>query len=183
MVPRQTAHGLTRNYSSILHMGPWTLTLTWFLSYASCDVGTFPNQTNPDGLGPPAAIYSSASQAKYNNKLSYLSGQKLSCAISAFPVIYHLNFIFRSARAPAQARTTPARAITRVVALRKSTYSRLSTINWVLAVWFHSRRSSHHSRTTTCLLIAPPMNGRSLIRTFPAPTPTGTRYFLHLMYG
>ncbi len=23
----------------------------------------------------------------------------------------------------------------------------------------------------------------SLIRTFPAPTPTGTRYFLHLMYG
>ncbi|KAF8504556.1 beta-glucan synthesis-associated [Russula emetica] len=51
---------------------------TWPYSYDSCDVGTFPNQTNPDGLGPPAAIYSNASQAKYDNKLSYLSGQKLS---------------------------------------------------------------------------------------------------------
>lgn len=51
---------------------------TWPYSYDSCDVGTFPNQTNPDGLGPPAALYSNASQAKYNNKLSYLSGQKLS---------------------------------------------------------------------------------------------------------
>jgi beta-glucanase (GH16 family) len=51
---------------------------TWPYSYDSCDVGTFPNQTNPDGLGPPAAIYSNASQAKYDNKLSYLSGQKAS---------------------------------------------------------------------------------------------------------
>ncbi|KAI0277034.1 glycoside hydrolase family 16 protein [Russula aff. rugulosa BPL654] len=50
----------------------------WPYSYDSCDVGTFPNQTDPDGLGPAAAIYSNASQAKYDNKLSYLSGQKLS---------------------------------------------------------------------------------------------------------
>jgi len=50
----------------------------WPYSYDSCDVGTFPNQTDADGLGPAAAIYSNASQAKYDNKLSYLSGQKLS---------------------------------------------------------------------------------------------------------
>jgi hypothetical protein len=149
-------------------------TLTRFLRYDSCDVGTFPNQTNPDGLGPPAAIYSNASQAKYDNKLSYLSGQKASCAISAFPVI-NVNLIFRLARAPAQARTTLARAMTRVAALRKSMYSKLSTINWVLAVWFHSRRSSRHSRTTMCMLMTPPTNGSCSIRIFPGPTPTGMR--------
>jgi hypothetical protein len=60
--------------------------LTWFPRYDSCDVGTLPNQTNPDGLGPPAALYTSAGQAKYNYSLSYLTGQKLSCVISAFPV-------------------------------------------------------------------------------------------------
>jgi len=51
---------------------------TWPYTYDSCDVGTFPNQTNPDGLGPAAALFSNASQAKYDNKLSYLTGQKLS---------------------------------------------------------------------------------------------------------
>ncbi|KAJ6539690.1 beta-glucan synthesis-associated protein-domain-containing protein [Mycena capillaripes] len=50
----------------------------WPYTYNSCDVGTFPNQTNPDGLGPPAALNTSASQAKYNWELSWLSGQKLS---------------------------------------------------------------------------------------------------------
>jgi hypothetical protein len=65
-----------------------------FLSYDSCDVGTFPNQTNPDGLGPAAAIYSNASQAKYDNKLSYMSGQKLSCAITASPVIFYVILFF-----------------------------------------------------------------------------------------
>ncbi|KAG2737874.1 glycoside hydrolase family 16 protein [Suillus brevipes Sb2] len=46
--------------------------------YDSCDVGTFPNQTEPDGSGPPAALQSNASKAKYNYELSWLSGQRLS---------------------------------------------------------------------------------------------------------
>ncbi|KAF8213898.1 beta-glucan synthesis-associated [Mycena galopus ATCC 62051] len=50
----------------------------WPYTYNSCDVGTFPNQTLADGSGPAAAIDSAASQAKYDNKLSWLSGQKLS---------------------------------------------------------------------------------------------------------
>ncbi|KAH9006339.1 beta-glucan synthesis-associated [Lactarius hatsudake] len=54
--------------------GTWPYTQV----YDSCDVGTFPNQTNPDGLGPAAALHSDASQAKYDFKLSYLTGQKLS---------------------------------------------------------------------------------------------------------
>ncbi|KAI0047870.1 glycoside hydrolase family 16 protein [Auriscalpium vulgare] len=51
---------------------------TWPYSYDSCDVGTYPNQTLPDGSGPAAALDSDASSAKYNNRLSYLTGQKLS---------------------------------------------------------------------------------------------------------
>ncbi|KAJ7437784.1 beta-glucan synthesis-associated [Mycena galericulata] len=50
----------------------------WPYTYDSCDVGTFPNQTDADGLGPPAALNTSASQAKYDWELSWLSGQKLS---------------------------------------------------------------------------------------------------------
>ena len=48
-------------------------------SYDSCDVGTFPNQTDKDQSGPAAALHSDASKAKYNFDLSWLSGQKLSC--------------------------------------------------------------------------------------------------------
>ena len=47
-------------------------------SYDSCDVGTFPNQTNPDHLGPAAALHSDSSRAQYNYELSWLSGQRLS---------------------------------------------------------------------------------------------------------
>lgn len=50
----------------------------WPYSYDSCDVGTFPNQTEPDGSGPAAALHSNASAAKYNHDLSWLSGQRLS---------------------------------------------------------------------------------------------------------
>ncbi|KAJ7752819.1 beta-glucan synthesis-associated [Mycena maculata] len=50
----------------------------WPYTYSSCDVGTFPNQTDADGDGPAAALNSSASQAKYDYRLSWLSGQKLS---------------------------------------------------------------------------------------------------------
>jgi len=47
-------------------------------SYDSCDVGTFPNQTNPDHLGPAAALHSNNSRPQYNYELSWLSGQRLS---------------------------------------------------------------------------------------------------------
>lgn len=50
----------------------------WPYSYDSCDVGTFPNQTEPDGSGPAAALQSDASKAKYNYELSWLPGQRLS---------------------------------------------------------------------------------------------------------
>ncbi|TFK35297.1 beta-glucan synthesis-associated protein-domain-containing protein [Crucibulum laeve] len=50
----------------------------WPYTYDSCDVGTLPNQTNVDGLGPPAALHSDFSRDKYNNELSWLSGQRLS---------------------------------------------------------------------------------------------------------
>ncbi|KAF7300831.1 hypothetical protein MKEN_01309000 [Mycena kentingensis (nom. inval.)] len=45
-------------------------------SYDSCDVGTLPNQTNPDGLTPTAALTSGSSD--YDGSLSYLPGQRLS---------------------------------------------------------------------------------------------------------
>jgi len=51
---------------------------TWPYSYDSCDVGTFPNQTDKDRSGPAAALSSTASRAKYNFELSWLTGQKLS---------------------------------------------------------------------------------------------------------
>jgi hypothetical protein len=52
--------------------------------YNSCDVGTFPNQTDKDKLGPAAALHSDASKDKYNFELSWLSGQKLRYAQSSF---------------------------------------------------------------------------------------------------
>jgi hypothetical protein len=110
-----------------------SLTFTRFNRYDSCDVGTFPNQTNADGLGPAAALHSDASQAKYNYRLSYLTGQKTSCVV-ADPCRFPTNPVIRSVRAPAQARTTLARAIIRVVVLRKLMSLRPSTINRVLAV-------------------------------------------------
>ncbi|KAH7890663.1 beta-glucan synthesis-associated [Phlebopus sp. FC_14] len=50
----------------------------WPYSYDACDVGTFPNQTLPDGSGPAAALHSDASRSKYNYELSWLPGQRLS---------------------------------------------------------------------------------------------------------
>ncbi|KIJ60820.1 glycoside hydrolase family 16 protein [Hydnomerulius pinastri MD-312] len=50
----------------------------WPYSYDSCDVGTYPNQTLPDGSGPAAALHSDASRDKYNFDLSWLPGQRLS---------------------------------------------------------------------------------------------------------
>ena len=46
--------------------------------YDSCDVGTFPNQTDADGSGPAAALHSNASRALYNFELSWLPGQRTS---------------------------------------------------------------------------------------------------------
>ncbi|ESK85953.1 glycoside hydrolase family 16 protein [Moniliophthora roreri MCA 2997] len=50
----------------------------WPYSYDACDVGTFPNQTNLDGLTPAAATFSEKSWPEYDNKLSVLPGQRLS---------------------------------------------------------------------------------------------------------
>ena len=50
----------------------------YHLSYDSCDVGTFPNQTYANQSGPAAALSSTASKAKYNFDLSWLPGQKAS---------------------------------------------------------------------------------------------------------
>jgi hypothetical protein len=52
--------------------------LPFIFSYDSCDVGTFPNQTDADGLGPPAALFSNASREMYNFSLSWLPGQRAS---------------------------------------------------------------------------------------------------------
>ena len=49
---------------------------TWPYSYDSCDTGTLPNQTNPDGT-PPAAT-TSGTDSKTNFELSYLPGQRVS---------------------------------------------------------------------------------------------------------
>ncbi|KAI0002450.1 concanavalin A-like lectin/glucanase [Russula compacta] len=56
--------------------GVWPYTQVFL--YDSCDVGTFPNQADPDDFGPAAALDSSASQANYEYRLPYLSGQRLS---------------------------------------------------------------------------------------------------------
>nr|BAK07632.1 predicted protein [Hordeum vulgare subsp. vulgare] len=47
---------------------------TWPYTYDSCDVGTLPNQTNPDGLGPAAALDTGID----DGPLSFLPGQRMS---------------------------------------------------------------------------------------------------------
>ena len=92
-VQRLTACGHTRKYSYVIPVS--ALTIARFPRYDSCDVGTLPNQTWVNGTGPPAALSTTAGQAKYNYKLSYLTGQRLSYAISAdsaFP--YPIFFLF-----------------------------------------------------------------------------------------
>ncbi|TEB26060.1 concanavalin A-like lectin/glucanase [Coprinellus micaceus] len=50
----------------------------WPYTYDSCDVGTFPNQTLRDKSGPAGAIFSEKSRDRYNNELSWLTGQRTS---------------------------------------------------------------------------------------------------------
>ncbi|KAF5372313.1 hypothetical protein D9615_009226 [Tricholomella constricta] len=57
---------------------PATTDGMWPYTYNECDVGTFPNQTNKDKLGPPAALHSDESRSRYNYELSWLSGQRAS---------------------------------------------------------------------------------------------------------
>jgi Beta-glucan synthesis-associated protein SKN1/KRE6/Sbg1 len=91
-VQRPMACGPTRKCSCVLHAG--SLTVTWFPRYDACDVGTLPNQTWVNGTGPAAALNSTASKAKYNYSLSYLSGQRLSYAISVRLAVLQLNPFF-----------------------------------------------------------------------------------------
>lgn len=53
----------------------------WPYTYDSCDVGTLPNQTNPDGLTPTAA--KTSGDKDYGGELSYLSGQRASACTCA----------------------------------------------------------------------------------------------------
>ncbi|KAH6901573.1 beta-glucan synthesis-associated protein-domain-containing protein [Coprinopsis sp. MPI-PUGE-AT-0042] len=50
----------------------------WPYTYDTCDLGTFPNQTRPDGSGPAAALFSEESRSRYHNELSWLAGQRVS---------------------------------------------------------------------------------------------------------
>jgi hypothetical protein len=94
-VQRPTACGHTREDSYVIPVN--ALTISRFPRYGSCDVGTLPNQTWVNGTGPAAALFSSASQAKYNYSLSYLPGQRLSYAISAVPTFpYPYPILFSS---------------------------------------------------------------------------------------
>lgn len=49
---------------------------TWPYSYDTCDTGTLPNQTNPDGT--PSAARTTGTDSKTNFELSYLPGQRVS---------------------------------------------------------------------------------------------------------
>jgi len=75
---RPMGRGLIRMFCSTTALSMSSDNSDFACRYDSCDVGTFPNQTNPDHLGPAAALHSNASRAKYNNELSWLSGQRLS---------------------------------------------------------------------------------------------------------
>ncbi|EJD38907.1 beta-glucan synthesis-associated [Auricularia subglabra TFB-10046 SS5] len=57
----------------------------WPYTYDSCDTGTYPNQTHPDKLGPPAALTVGEARGRpqYNNELSWLPGQRLSACTCA----------------------------------------------------------------------------------------------------
>lgn len=169
--------GLTRMYSSILcvssltlHGFPDTILVTWVLS-----------RTRPSSmdLGPPRL--SIRMHHKPSTTISYpICLARGSRAINQLSLSSSHNYISCPARAPARVRITLARDTTLVEALLKSIYSKLSTTKWVLAVWFHSRRSSRLSRTIMCTLMTLPTNGRCSIRAFPGPTHTGTRNFLQL---
>src|SRR5579863_6612047 len=91
------ACGPTRKYPYVFH--PASLTVTRFPRYDSCDVGTLPNQTWVNGTGPAAALNSTASRANYDYRLSYLTGQRLSYAISALSPLSFIQsfFLFFSA--------------------------------------------------------------------------------------
>ncbi|KAF8584647.1 glycoside hydrolase family 16 protein [Ramaria rubella] len=50
----------------------------WPYSYDACDTGTFPNQTDPGGQTPAAALHTDWGRSKYNFELSWLPGQRVS---------------------------------------------------------------------------------------------------------
>ncbi|GJJ12902.1 hypothetical protein Clacol_007148 [Clathrus columnatus] len=50
----------------------------WPYSYDACDLGTFRNQTNQAGDGPPAALHTDNGRANFNFELSWLPGQRAS---------------------------------------------------------------------------------------------------------
>lgn len=116
--------------------GTWPYTLVYIFvsgcfwlsdspSYDSCDVGTFPNQTRKDRMGPAAAIHSDTSKEKYNYELSWLPGQRLRSLI-----LIVLGSVLTPAIAHAHVRTQIIQALSYGMGLiedvghPKSTYSR-----------------------------------------------------------
>ncbi|KAF7291349.1 GH16 domain-containing protein [Mycena indigotica] len=78
-----------------------TLEGMWPYSYDTCDVGTLPNQTLPDGSGPPAALHSGSKDVK--GELSYLPGQRLSrcvCPGESHPGPMHKDGTYVGRSAP-----------------------------------------------------------------------------------
>ncbi|KAF7300816.1 GH16 domain-containing protein [Mycena kentingensis (nom. inval.)] len=76
-----------------------TLDGTWPYSYDSCDVGTLPNQTTPDGSGPAAALNTGPD----GGSLSYQPGQRLSrctCPGESHPGPVHDDGTFVGRSAP-----------------------------------------------------------------------------------
>lgn len=49
------------------------------IRYDTCDIGTLPNQTDSNGV--PEVAKTAGGNQKYNNNLSWLPGQRLSCVI------------------------------------------------------------------------------------------------------
>ena len=62
--------------------------------YDTCDLGTFPNQTRPDGSGPAAALFSEQSRSRYRNELSWLAGQRVSYVLPFF--LFPPSFLLHS---------------------------------------------------------------------------------------
>jgi hypothetical protein len=138
---------------------------TLFHRYDSCDVGTLPNQTDQNGPSPAG--------------LSYLPGQKLSCAsfsslltlplfIQQFPISFPL------APALVQVRIIQDPALPQVVVPRRSIYSKQAAV-----VWSHSRPLLPHLPTIMYTLMTPSKSGMCTILTFLNRIATSTFSLLH----
>jgi hypothetical protein len=173
VLPTGLSHGVGRAFlwcrSSCGHTASTSITkhlLTRsFCRYDSCDVGTFPNQTNKDKLGPPAALHSDFSRDKYDFELSWLSGQRLRCVRPPSHSFYTSSDISSPAPARALAPTTPAPGPTRDGVRPRLTYSRRrGTRITRMGMWCPRARSLRRSRMIICMGMRRRTSGRFLSR-------------------